>query len=219
MRPDTQQTLALHRLPTYLLTYFFYLLSYTAVEMTLGTLCATNEATLGTGGKECSSGLYVKKSLFRKPSTSLNKNASPTTCMCCLQSIQKAAARLVTGTRRCDHISPVPRHLHWLPVWQRVEYKVVHQALSGNALSYLSDGCCSASSPTPAPQDCARQRLERFVLVGRAPTLATEPSVQLELESGTYLPTDLRQPGLSYSCFRQSLNTFYLVSLLQSPPL
>jgi len=35
-----------------------------------------------------------------------------------LQSVQNAAARLVTGTRRRDHITPVLRQLHWLPVKQ-----------------------------------------------------------------------------------------------------
>jgi len=35
-----------------------------------------------------------------------------------LQSIQNAAARLLTGTRRRDHISPVLSRLHWLPVKQ-----------------------------------------------------------------------------------------------------
>ena len=29
-----------------------------------------------------------------------------------VQSIQNAAARLVTGARRCDHITPVLRQLH-----------------------------------------------------------------------------------------------------------
>jgi len=33
--------------------------------------------------------------------------------------------------------------------------------------------------------DCARLTLERFLSVGRAPTSATEPSVQLDLKSGT----------------------------------
>ena len=33
-----------------------------------------------------------------------------------LQSVQNAVARLVTGARRCDHITPVLRQLHWLPV-------------------------------------------------------------------------------------------------------
>jgi len=33
-----------------------------------------------------------------------------------LQVVQNAAARLVTGTRRREHITPVLRQLHWLPV-------------------------------------------------------------------------------------------------------
>jgi len=33
-----------------------------------------------------------------------------------LQSVQNAAARLVAGSRRPDHITPVLRRLHWLPV-------------------------------------------------------------------------------------------------------
>ena len=41
-----------------------------------------------------------------------------------LQSVQNAAARLVTGARRCDHITPVLRQLHWLPVRQRVVFKI-----------------------------------------------------------------------------------------------
>jgi len=39
-------------------------------------------------------------------------------------SIQNTAVHLVTGTRRCDHITPVLRQLHWLPVRGRVDYKV-----------------------------------------------------------------------------------------------
>jgi len=42
-----------------------------------------------------------------------------------LQPVQNAAARLVTGTRRRDHITPVLRQLHWLPVRQRVDFKLV----------------------------------------------------------------------------------------------
>ena len=64
--------------------------------------------------------------------------------MCRLQSVQNAAARLVTGTRRCDHITPVHRQLHWLPVRQRVNFKVaalVHRSLSGDAPPYLADDC------------------------------------------------------------------------------
>jgi len=41
-----------------------------------------------------------------------------------LQGIQNAAARLVTGTGHCEHIMQVLCQLHWLPVQQRVEFKL-----------------------------------------------------------------------------------------------
>jgi len=58
-----------------------------------------------------------------------------------LQSVQNAAARLVTGTRRSDHISPVLHQLYWLPVRQRVHFKVAMfvQQSSGVLPSYLAD--------------------------------------------------------------------------------
>jgi len=59
-----------------------------------------------------------------------------------LQSVQNAASRLVTGTRRSEHITPVLRSLHWLPVRQRITFKVatiVHKCLNGRAPVYLSN--------------------------------------------------------------------------------
>jgi len=58
-------------------------------------------------------------------------------------------------------------------------FPLVYHELSGHAPRHL------ALSPTLAQEDCARLRLERFSSVGRGPTWATEPSVQLDLESGT----------------------------------
>jgi len=62
----------------------------------------------------------------------------------CLQSIQNVVARFLTGASRCDHISPVLRSLHWLPVKQQVDYKpatLVYKSLRGQAPSYLVDDC------------------------------------------------------------------------------
>jgi len=61
-----------------------------------------------------------------------------------LQSVQNAAARLVTGVRRRDHITPVLRQLHWLPVRQRVNFKLavlVYQALRNTTARYLVEDC------------------------------------------------------------------------------
>lgn len=42
-----------------------------------------------------------------------------------LQLAQNAAARMVSGTRKYDHISPILNTLHWLPVRQRIKYKIL----------------------------------------------------------------------------------------------
>jgi len=47
---------------------------------------------------------YCNSLLYGLPDTLLRK----------LQSVQNATARLITGTRRRDHITPVLRELHWL---------------------------------------------------------------------------------------------------------
>jgi len=74
-----------------------------------------------------------------------------------LQAVQNAAARVVTGARKFDHITPVLRDLHWLPVRQRIKYKLamtVYKCLHGLAprngcwlaTNHLSDrGLCSQS--------------------------------------------------------------------------
>ena len=57
-----------------------------------------------------------------------------------LQRVQNALARVVSGTRRRDHITPVLRDLHWLPVPQRIQYKVAlitHKTLSTGQPRYL----------------------------------------------------------------------------------
>ena len=59
-----------------------------------------------------------------------------------LQRLQNSAARVVTRTRPTDHITPVLRALHWLPVPQRIEFKVLiltFKALHGLAPAYLCD--------------------------------------------------------------------------------
>ena len=59
-----------------------------------------------------------------------------------LQMVQNCAARLVTGVKRREHITPVLHSLHWLPVQCRIDFKVlllVFKCLNGNAPAYLSD--------------------------------------------------------------------------------
>ena len=59
-----------------------------------------------------------------------------------LQSILNTAVHLVAGSSRRDHVTSLLRDRHWLPVKQRVGYKlctIVHRCLYGEASPYLVD--------------------------------------------------------------------------------
>jgi len=60
-----------------------------------------------------------------------------------LQLVQNAAIRLVSCTRKRDHVSPLFLDLHWLRIRERCEYKVallVFRCLHGQAPPYLTSG-------------------------------------------------------------------------------
>ena len=57
----------------------------------------------------------------------------------CLQHVQNYTARIVLLTSKYVHITPVLQHLHWLPLQQRVEYKVLlmtYKVLNNQAPEY-----------------------------------------------------------------------------------
>jgi hypothetical protein len=122
-----------------------------------------------------------------------------------VQSIQNAAARLVTGARRRDHITPVLRELHWLPVKQRIKFKVaclVFQSLSNQAPAYLIDDCHLVTGSR-------RSADFRTCIVPRTHNKFGDRSFSA---SGPHLwntlPKALRQPDISYEQFKRQLKTF-----------
>ena len=75
---------------------------------------------------------YVNSLLYGLPSRQINR----------LQGIQNTAARIVSRTRKYDHITPVLQDLHWLPVRFRIEYKIllfVYKAMNDLGPSYLKE--------------------------------------------------------------------------------
>ena len=58
-----------------------------------------------------------------------------------LQNIQNRAARLVLGARRRVRSAPLLKQLHWLPVKERIDYKLallVYKCMMSTAPQYLS---------------------------------------------------------------------------------
>ena len=57
-------------------------------------------------------------------------------------SVLNSAARLIHITRRYEHVTPLLIQLHWLPIEQRITFKIAvitFKALHGAAPSYITD--------------------------------------------------------------------------------
>uniref|UniRef100_A0A669DDM8 Reverse transcriptase domain-containing protein n=1 Tax=Oreochromis niloticus TaxID=8128 RepID=A0A669DDM8_ORENI len=63
-------------------------------------------------------------------------------CLHRLQLVQNTAARMLTGSKKRDHITPVLCSLHWLPVAFRIDFKIlllVFKVLNSTAPPYLAE--------------------------------------------------------------------------------
>ena len=63
----------------------------------------------------------------------------PQTVLCKLQKLQNAAARIVSLSPKRNHITPILRSLHWLPVKDRIKFKILlltFHCMHGTALQY-----------------------------------------------------------------------------------
>jgi len=66
----------------------------------------------------------------------------PATTLASLQRVLHTAARIVFSLQPRDHVTPAMSELHWLPVAERIDYKLcllVHKALIGHAPQYIAD--------------------------------------------------------------------------------
>jgi hypothetical protein len=75
---------------------------------------------------------YCNGLLYGLPKATINK----------MQRVQNAAARVMTRTSKYDHISPVLKELHWLPIEYRIKFKILtltYKALNGQSPVYIKD--------------------------------------------------------------------------------
>jgi len=127
-----------------------------------------------------------------------------------LQSVQNAAARLVTGAKRSDHMTPILRQLHWLPVRQRITFKtamLVYKCRHGMAPPYLSTYCEPTSSHGGR---CHLRSAESGQLnVPRTRTNYGDRSFAVHGPvMWNSLPADLHQMNISLPVFKKRLKMF-----------
>jgi hypothetical protein len=57
-----------------------------------------------------------------------------------LQKIQNSAAKLINNAKKSDHVTPLLKSLHWLPINSRIQYKValtIHDCIHARSPTYL----------------------------------------------------------------------------------
>ena len=128
-----------------------------------------------------------------------------------LQAAQNAAARTVTRCRKTDHITPILKQFHWLPLQDRIHHKVLfatNLSAHGNASLYLSEllHFYTPSSPlrsasrslldVPRPRDSKTKRYGQRAFRYVAPSLWNA------------LPGGIRESD-SMQSFKASLKTHF----------
>ena len=102
-----------------------------------------------------------------------------------LQRVQNVAARVVVKASRYDHITPILKSLHWLPIRYRTEYKLLlltFKSLHHLAPSYLTD-LIQLYHPTRTLRSSSDSLLTHAVHVFVTPVIV--PSTLLRQNCGT----------------------------------
>ena len=129
-----------------------------------------------------------------------------------LQLVQNSAARLITKTGRREHITPVLRELHWLPVRQRIDFKLavlVYKVLHGQLPQYVAEDCqlltdIGRRSLGSADALSSATRRTRTRLGDRGCFVA-EPCLW------NYLPVTLSDRDISLVQFKRLFNTLLFI--------
>ena len=126
-----------------------------------------------------------------------------------LQRVQNIAARILTKTRKHEHISPILQQLHWLPVSKRINIKIItltFKCLHDKAPSYLQDLIVlqSPARVTRSSDKCLLQvPNSKHITMGDRSFAVAAPTLW------NRLPDDIRMCD-SYSTFKSKLMTYLL---------
>ena len=133
----------------------------------------------------------------------------PQTTLEPMQRVQNAAARLILHVSLYDHVTPCLMQLHWLPIRQRINYKLctlMFRIRAGQCPSYLSDMVQSVSSAQSRPG--LRSASSNTFFVPRIRTKFAERSFSYSGPvSWNSLPAEIRSEQ-NFTTFKRLLKTY-----------
>ena len=124
-----------------------------------------------------------------------------------LQSVQNSAARLVKKVRRTEHISPVLKELHWLPIEKRIIFKVctiAYKCVKTDGMPAYLCNILKPYQPSRVLRSCEKELLaEHHSRTKRGDRAFVSAAPRL----WNMLPLQLRQAP-SVSSFKRLLKSF-----------
>jgi len=135
-----------------------------------------------------------------------------TTCfnVCSRCKMLQLGSQQTFGVVTSDHITPVLRQLHWLPVRQRVNFKLavlVYQALRNTTTRYLVEDCQQLVSNT-GPRRLRSADVDTCIAPPTRTRLGDRSFSVDGLRLWNSLPAALRHPDVEIGQFRRLLKTF-----------
>jgi hypothetical protein len=140
---------------------------------------------------------YCNSLLYRTSGANIKK----------LQRVQNTLARVVAGVRKRDHITPVLKDLHWLPIEQRITYKVAlitHKVLQDQQPEYLAQ-LITAYRPARCLRSSSQNLLTRSQ--GMNSKLGDRAFTKASEEVWNHLPDSVRSVS-NILLFKKKLKTF-----------
>jgi hypothetical protein len=141
---------------------------------------------------------YCNSLLYGVPACKLNQ----------LQRVQNIAARVVTLTRCSpeNHITPILKSLHWLPIKIRIDFKILlmtYKCVNSLAPEYL----CNLVTKKKCPRPLRSEKLDLLkVPVTRLKTYGDRSFQYAAAVEWNKLPLDVRNSP-SVACFKTNLKT------------
>ncbi len=128
-----------------------------------------------------------------------------------LQRVLNSSARLITGGRLSDHITPVLRdELHWLPMPQRITFKIamlVRNCLMGTGPVYLTHMITTVAAVTDRRQLRSAERGDLCVAGYRTQRFGARSFRRSGPAVWNALPLSVRDLTLTHTQFKSRLKT------------
>ena len=126
-----------------------------------------------------------------------------------LQYVQNTSARIITKTGKYDHITPVLKELHWLPIDARLEYKVLlltFKAVHGLAPTYMSE-MVSVYQPPRSLRSEGKMKLSTSTYKAKTKTYGQKSFTWAAPRLWNELPKSIRTME-NVSSFKRAIKTY-----------